>query len=195
MNTFLKVVMVVCIGGIAAVLAIGALSDSDAEETPASIVLAPTVDSSTPPPAGPASEPEPVLTDEPSDDPAPAPVAAAPSFRIEELTAECRSDDDDFAVTALPLGTDWRVTERGVYKNSPVTITCETSGASEGLVYDWTADEGEIEGSGASIVWTAPDHGAKVKVSVMVRDSFGVEELAALNFRVATCECVYKRYE
>ena len=82
-----------------------------------------------------------------------------------------------------------------VTEDSPVTITCETSGATEGLTYDWSADEGTVEGNGATIVWTAPDHGAKIQVSVMVRDPHGVEEIAALHFRVATCECVYKRYE
>jgi len=150
--------------------------------------LAPTLELSTTLPSGPTSAPEPAPVQEQTDS---TPVAA---FWIEELTAECDAGED-FGVTALPLGADWRVTERGVYKNSPVTITCETGGAGEGLTYDWTADEGEIEGSGASIVWTAPDHGAKIKVSVMVRDISGVEETAALNFRVATCECVYKRYE
>ena len=195
MKTFLRVVMVACTAGIVVVAVIGIRSDSTAKEVPASIVLAPTVDSSTPPPAGAASGSEPVLTDEPSDEPSASPVAAAPSFRIEELNAECLSGDDDFAVTALPLGADWRATERGVYKDSPVTITCETSGATEGLTYDWSADEGTVEGNGATIVWTAPDHGAKIQVSVMVRDPHGVEEIAALHFRVATCECVYKRYE
>jgi len=187
-NTFLKIVMAACVVGIVAVVAVGLQSDAVPEDETLSPALPPTLVLSTTPPSGPTSEPEPEQTEELAAD------TPSPAFWIEELTAECDAGEE-FGVTALPLGTDWRVTERGVYKNSPVTITCETGGAIEGLTYDWSADEGEIEGSGASIVWTAPDHGAKIQVSVMVRDSSGGEELAALYFRVATCECVYQRYE
>jgi len=114
-------------------------------------------------------------------------------FWIEELTAEC-DEGEEVGVTALPLGADWRTTERGVYAESPVTITCVTDGASEGLVFEWSANFGRIEGSGDSIVWVAPDHGAKAQVSVVVRDETGNEETAAVNFRVATCDCIYERY-
>ncbi|MCK9357072.1 MAG: hypothetical protein M0R22_08035, partial [Dehalococcoidia bacterium] len=153
--------------------------------TPLALILAPSTDPSTTPPAGPD---EPAQTEEPTVE------TLLPAFSIEELTAECDAGEG-FGVTALPLGADWRVTERGVYSNSPVIITCETDGSTDGLTYEWVADDGEIEGSGDSIVWTAPGHGAKVQVSVMVRDGSGGEELAALNFRVATCKCMYQKYE
>lgn len=202
MNTFLKAVIAVCAVGIVVVAAIGMLGESAPQASPAAstpapttgtstapltLTLAPAADPSTTPPAG-AAEPEPTQTDEPGVE------TSSPAFSIEELTAECDAGEG-FGVTALPLGTDWRITERGVYSKSPVTITCVTAGATDGLTYEWKADEGEIEGSGDSIVWTAPGHGAKVLVSVMVRDGSGGEELAALNFRVATCDCVYRRYE
>jgi hypothetical protein len=163
-------------------------SDTPAPDEVVPAALTPTLELSTTLPAGPTSEPEAEPAQEPADE------APAPTFSIEELTAECDAGEK-FGVTALPLGADWRVTERGVYADSPVVITCVTAGANDALTYDWIADDGVIEGSGDSIVWTAPDHGAKIKVSVVVRDGNGLEEQAELNFRVATCKCVYQRYE
>jgi hypothetical protein len=198
-NTFLKMVVVVCVVGIAVTVGIGTRGDSTPQDvpvptsapasapatTPLALTLAPSTDPSTTPPAGPT---EPAQTEEPVVE------TPSPAFSIEELTAECDAGEG-FGVTALPLGADWRVTERGVYSNSPVTITCEIEGSTDGLTYEWVADDGEVEGSGDSIVWTAPGHGAKVQVTVVVRNSSGDEESATLNFRVATCKCMYQRYE
>ncbi len=198
MNTLLKLVAVVCAVGIAAVLGSVLLADSSNEGTPAPTTSVPEAHTSTL-----ETTPEPTMTVAP----APAitseaePTEAAdtredttsPTFRIEELVADCEIKDG-FGVSALPLGADWRTTERGVYKNIVVAITCKTGGLSEGLSFEWVADAGEVQGNGDCIVWVAPGKGAKVQVSVMVRDSAGNEEMAALHFRVATCDCVFQRY-
>jgi hypothetical protein len=112
---------------------------------------------------------------------------------IEELTAECEIAEG-YGVSALPLGADWRSTERGVYSGSPVVITCVTVGSVGELTYEWSADIGEVQGGGQSIVWVAPGHGAKAQVSVVVEDEYGRRQSSALSFRVATCDCIFNRY-
>ena len=187
MGRFLKIVIVGCavgiVGVIGTVMLLGPAPESDIA------------------PADTAPAPDLVFAEEsrPDIEPESGGVEEPPKqtrdtvFWIEELTAEC-DEGEEVGVSRLPLGADWRTTERGVYAESPVTITCVTDGASEGLVFEWSANFGEIEGSGDSIVWVAPDHGAKAQVSVVVRDETGNEETAALNFRVATCDCIYERY-
>jgi hypothetical protein len=124
---------------------------------------------------------------------APSPDVGPRGFWIEELVAECDAGEG-LAVSPLPLGADWRQTERGVYIYSPVSVACLIGGSGEDLTFEWTATVGEIHGGGDSIVWTAPPHGAKAQVTVTVRDSVGRAESATLNFRVATCDCVFERY-
>ena len=188
MNALLKIVAAVCVLGIVAVLGIAIPFDSPAEGAsppdipstePPSLTFAP-------PESGAASEPEPTTET--------AGERAAAGFAIEELTAECDDETGVFAVSALPLGADWRTTERGVYSGSPVQMTCITGGTESGLTFEWSADYGEIDGSGSSVLWVAPGHGARATVAVTVHDSFGNSEKAALVFRVATCDCIFNRY-
>lgn len=202
-NTLLKLVVLVCIVGIAAVLGIVWLGDGSPSITPDDT----SDDSSVPivvtPPAGTV---EPAENDQSTDassttgpetassDGSDDSSADSDAFEIEELTAECLDADEEFGVTALPPGADWRTTMRGVYANSPVLITCETDVSTEDLDFEWSATHGEIQGSGASITWVAPNHGAKSEVAVVVRNKSGIEQSAALQFRVATCDCIYERY-
>ncbi len=189
MGAFLKVVMVLCIVGIAVVLGIVVWKDSPVQSAPSPAAepsSAPSLTIQTTPP--PSASPSPVIEDEPTGD------RPAEEFRIEELTAECDDETGVFAVSMLPLGADWRTTERGVYSGSPVQMTCITAGTDDGLTYEWSSDYGEIEGSGRSVLWTAPGHGARATVAVTVQDSFGNSEKAALVFRVATCDCIFNRY-
>jgi len=187
LGSFLKILIAVCALGILGVIGTVVLFNPAPESdiAPGDTTSAPALvfaDES-----GPDVEPESGGVEEPRKQ------TGDTVFWIEELTAECE-EGEDVGVSGLPLGADWRTTERGVYAESPVTITCVTDGASEGLVFEWSANFGEIEGSGDSIVWVAPDHGAKAQVSVVVRDETGNEETAALDFRVATCDCIYERY-
>ena len=188
MATLLKILVVVCVVGIAVVVGIVLLYDSTSGEAPAEsppISIAPGFETD----PGQSTVPEPSAT---VPDPSPS-GATSSAFWIEELSAECEPHDD-FAVSALPLGADWRTTERGVYSNSPVLITCHTGGSAHDLSYQWSADFGEIQGSGDRIVWVAPAHGARAHVSVVVTDGTGTAQSAQLVFRVATCDCVFDRF-
>jgi len=185
LGSFLKILIAACALGIVGIVASVVLLETEPVSDIAAVEPAPALvfaDES-----GPDVEPESGGVEEPRKQTGDA------VFWIEELTAECE-EGEDVGVSELPLGADWRTTERGVYAESPVTITCVTDGASEGLVFEWSAHFGEIEGGGDTIVWVAPDHGAKAQVSVVVRDETGNEEAAAINFRVATCDCIYERY-
>lgn len=187
MSTFLKIVVAVSVLGLAAVVGIVMLLDSTPQDVPLPITPAPVSDLNTTPESVPAAEPESTRTEESTGE------TLSPAFWIEELMAECDSGEG-VGVSGLPLGADWRTTERGVYSNSPVVITCETGGSAEGLIFEWSANVGEVQGSGDSIVWVAPDHGAKAQVTVVVQNSSGGEQSATLNFRVATCDCIFQRY-
>ena len=187
MSTFVKVLVVVCVLGIAVVAGIGMLRDSTPQDVPAPLPPAPASDVTSTLESGPVAEPDPTLVMEPHGE------TPSPALWIEELTAECDSGEG-VGVSELPLGADWRTTERGVYSDSPVVITCETGGSTEELTFEWSANVGEVQGSGGSIVWVAPDHGAKAQVTVVVQNSSGDEQSATLTFRVATCDCIFQRY-
>lgn len=188
MGSFAKILMVVCALGIAGVVGTVVLSQpeplsgtapTDATQAPVLIF---------------ADEAEPDAESEQGGlEELPKEIVDAACW-IEELTAECDDEGEEVGVSDLPLGADWRTTERGVYANSPVRITCVIDGAQGDLTFDWDANFGEVEGSGSSIVWVAPDHGAKAQVTVVVQDSEGNDETASLSFRVATCDCIYERY-
>ena len=189
MGTFLKVIVAVCVVGIAAVLGMVALLDSPVQSAPAPASeppSAPSLTLQTPPP--PSASAPPAEVEEPGGD------RPAKEFRIEELTAECDDETGIFAVSALPMGANWRTTERGVYSGSPVEIACVTDGGDTDLTYEWSADFGEVKGTGPDITWEAPGHGARATVSVTVRDRHGNSEKASLTFRVATCDCIFNRY-
>ena len=190
----LKLVAAICIVGIAAVLGIVWLtdgnptitSDDTSDDASVPIVVAP--------PAGSAASNEQADAPTTPDTETDGNSADSEGFQIEELSAECDEEGEEIGVSDLPLGADWRTTERGVYAHTPVRITCETDVSTKELTFEWSATHGEIEGDGASITWVAPDHGAKSEVSVVVRSSSGTEQSAVLHFRVATCDCIYNRY-
>ena len=112
-------------------------------------------------------------------------VATGP-FSIEEMRAE-RDPSGRSAISSIALGQDWRSTERSVFIKSTIRITCEIDGSAEGLTYEWSADAGEIRGSGDSIVWVAPGFACKAQVSVVVSNDSGSEDRATVHFRASTC--------
>ncbi len=120
--------------------------------------------------------------------PEPDPVAGRDGpFRIEEITAERAPDIGRSNISPLAIGQDWRTAERSVYVHSPIRITCNIDGATDGLTYEWSADLGTIEGDGDTVIWTAPGHASKARVSVVVQNGAGTSEEATLNFRISTC--------
>jgi len=107
-------------------------------------------------------------------------------FWIENITAE-RDPSGRSAISPPVLGQDWTTSERSVFIKSPVRVTCIVDGSADGLTFEWSADVGEIQGSGNSIVWVAPGHACKAQVSVVVRNGSGDEQQATIRFRVSTC--------
>lgn len=193
MNTVLKIMIAVCAVGIAAVLgvvllfdnALGLESPPGEDSTPSITVMEPSPSDS--------QDSQELQPTETADDAQEVDASRMLTFSIVEVTAVCDAGGE-YGVSPLPLGADWRTTERGVYSNSPVTLTCETSGETDNLAYVWSTNFGEIDGVGERVVWTAPDHGAKARVTVAVRNSAGLEQKATLNFRVVTCDCLFDRY-
>ena len=112
--------------------------------------------------------------------------SASGPFSIEEVTSE-RDPSGRSAISPLVFGEDWRDGEKSVFIKSTIRVTCVTGGSTEGLTYKWSADVGDIEGSGDSVVWIAPGDACKAQVSVTVSDDSGSEERATIHFRVSTC--------
>ncbi len=107
-------------------------------------------------------------------------------FWIEEITAE-RDPSGRSAISPLAMGQDWRTAERAVFIGSPIRITCVMGGDDGNLTYEWSADIGQLNGSGDSIIWEAPTHACKARVTVVIRNGSGATETMTLNFRVSTC--------
>jgi len=107
-------------------------------------------------------------------------------FWIESITAE-RDPSGRSAISPTVLGQNWTTSERSVFIKSPIRVTCVVDGAADGLTYEWSADVGEIRGSGDNIVWVAPGHACKAQVSVIVRNGSGSDVQATIRFRVSTC--------
>jgi len=75
-----------------------------------------------------------------------------------------------------------------VMKGKSYAIECVAE-ASDGLVYVWACDGGEISGEGPVVTWTAPDKGAEVTITVAVSDAVGNTATKNVVFKVMTCAC------
>jgi len=78
-----------------------------------------------------------------------------------------------------------------ILRNRSYIIGCVVKDASDDLMYEWSADEGEISGKGSMIVWTAPDEGGEVTVTAIVSDSSGSAATKSIVFKVETCGCAF----
>jgi len=119
------------------------------------------------------------------------PPEPLPPFWIEEMTVECDTRSD-CAISPPVLGQNWQTTERSVYICSTLRVTCEMGGAADDVTFEWMADGGKIKGDGNSIIWVAPGHACKARVTVIVGDATGEEASATLGFRVSTCQNVFE---
>lgn len=78
-----------------------------------------------------------------------------------------------------------------ILRNRSCIIGCVVKDASDDLMYEWSADEGEISGKGSMIIWTAPDEGGEVTVTAIVSDSNGSKATKSIVFKVETCGCAF----
>ena len=64
-------------------------------------------------------------------------------------------------------------------------IVCRASDPDgDNLIYEWSADDGQITGTGPDAVWIAPGVMGNYKVSVTVKDGKGGETVKSVNIRV-----------
>ena len=63
-------------------------------------------------------------------------------------------------------------------------IECVASAMGKELTYDWSCNEGSIEGSGPTVLFIPPKGRAEVHVTVTVSDSFGHSATGGLFFKV-----------
>ena len=59
------------------------------------------------------------------------------------------------------------------------------------LIFEWSADRGNISGEGAVVTWTAPPQSGEVTIIVTVSDGRGGTANESIVFVVATCGCAF----
>jgi len=69
--------------------------------------------------------------------------------------------------------------------SNSLQVTCTASDPdSDELIYNWSADGGEINGAGATVTWTAPDATGLYNVTVTVTDGRGGEVMSQVTITV-----------
>jgi len=77
-----------------------------------------------------------------------------------------------------------------VWKGREYNIACNVSGTSDGVIYTWLCDSGQIAGEGSAITWTAPDKTlTKATVTVIVCDDASNCVAKNILFYVPSCSC------
>ncbi len=86
-----------------------------------------------------------------------------------------------------------RALEYRVGREQLYDIVCTVSNAGGTLIYEWKCDDGDIEGEGPVVTWTAPDSSGHVRVKVTVRDRAGKEASESVMLIVVSCSpCTFR---
>ncbi|MFO7810028.1 MAG: SUMF1/EgtB/PvdO family nonheme iron enzyme [Candidatus Delongbacteria bacterium] len=86
----------------------------------------------------------------------------------------CSDDGPTNGKNNLPVMESLTASSTSVFSNETITITCEASDEDgDILTYTWSTSGGVINGTDASITWTAPSIADEYKISVTVSDSKG----------------------
>lgn len=84
---------------------------------------------------------------------------------------------DPPGTTDPPVITDLEVTSDRVFPSGSTEIVCVASSPDgEELMYEWSCDDGEIEGTGATVTWTAPDSEGVYTITVTVTSGSGGQD-------------------
>ncbi|MBV6342571.1 Ig-like domain-containing protein [Candidatus Magnetobacterium casense] len=68
-----------------------------------------------------------------------------------------------------------------------LNVTCDASDSDgDELSYEWIASAGNISGTGAAVIWAAPQEVAVYNITVVVRDGHGTSTTRTLGITVAT---------
>ena len=100
----------------------------------------------------------------------------------DQITVEVRANSSP-SITGLVADAEWTL------PSGSINVTCNaTDPDGDELSYEWTASRGNITGTGAQVVWTAPQEVSAYSITVVVSDSYGGSDTAALPVTVVTGE-------
>jgi len=90
------------------------------------------------------------------------------------------SENDAPAIADLIADMDWTI------PLGNLQVMCDAEDPDEDdLIYEWTADGGDISGTGAIVNWTAPQEFGVYKITVIVKDGHGSSDTRTLSVIVA----------
>lgn len=82
-------------------------------------------------------------------------------------------------ITSLVADADW------TRPSGNIQVICDASDPdSDELSYEWSTDGGDISGTGAVVNWTAPEEVGIYNITIMVKDSYGGEDIGKLHLSV-----------
>ena len=98
---------------------------------------------------------------------------------IDDVTIEVRANSPPI-ISGLAADADWTPPSGGFQ------VTCNASDPDgDELMYEWTATEGHISGTGSTVNWTAPEEVGIWSVTVVVKDGHGSSATSLLPVSVA----------
>lgn len=104
-----------------------------------------------------------------------------PAEQAIALSAAIGDEGAGSVVSGTPIITSMHVDSFHVEPGESCTITCNaTDFENEPLTYQWLAAEGEIEGEGAVVTWTAPGEVGEYRISAVVSDAAGNQSSKAV---------------
>jgi len=100
------------------------------------------------------------------------------SIAVAIAAVSCTDEASDPPGTADPPGTvALEVMSDRVFPSGSTEIVCIASSPDgEELMYEWSCDDGEIEGTGATVTWTAPDSEGVYRITVTVTAASGGQD-------------------
>ena len=97
-----------------------------------------------------------------------------------QITVEVRANSSP-TITGLVADAEWTL------PSGSANVTCIASDLDgDRLTYEWTASGGSITGTGAQVVWTAPQEVGAYNITVVVTDGYGGSDTATLPVTVVT---------
>jgi len=101
-------------------------------------------------------------------------IAAMVALAVTMLILSCTEEADQPVDPDPPVIQSLEAESTSVFHSESIQITCTVS-APDGaeLTYEWWASGGEVDGQGATVVWTAPDSEGSYDVGVIVTDGHG----------------------
>jgi len=108
------------------------------------------------------------------------------SIAVAIAAVSCTDQSSDPPVTPdPPVITALEVTSDRVFPAGSTEIVCIASSPDgEELLYEWSCDDGEIEGTGDKVTWTAPDSEGDYTITVTVTSGSGGQDTRETTIQV-----------